>query len=249
MSSEPISVRPTKVCLEQIGVKIPNLATNLADLDHPVVAKAQTIPESVEANGATRIVSLKEKLWWRVKVGDWRGGASCFEPPEDADTPYSPCWWLALAGKRKGDSTQDDFYDNLPADPLTRTPGSWDWRRWNAEVAVASTDAVQRTVRNAARHAVKSGTPTSFRLAARQEVRIRIAIKNNDEAYLAVAVDGIPDAKTFALVLSSFPGVENDAWLAEPEGVLGLHPERGEIIYSTILTTEAQQELWKDDEM
>jgi hypothetical protein len=230
--------------LDELDIGVPTLDESLDSLDHPLIIKAQNVPEQVASNGGQRILCLTERIWYKTKVHDWRGAVASFAecPFEELGSP--PFWWLGTAGKRRSDSSQSNFYDQLPADDSTRIPGDWDWRRWVAESALAGATAVQSTVRNAARESLKSGSTVSFYIAARSEIRIRIRIKDHEEAYLGVALVGIPDAKTFALILDSFPGVEGDDWQPEPGGVLDIEPDEGEMIFSTLLSVKAQHELF-----
>lgn len=243
---ESSSVRPTKAALLKLGIELPNLGVSLSSIGHPLVAKAQSVPEKVQSGGAVRILSLKDRLWYQAKVNDLRGIVASFECPfPEMELPAS--WWLGGAGNRKQDSAQDDFYENLQNDPASRTPTTWDWRRWDAESAEAARVGVQRTVRTVARTSLRSGQPESFIFAQRSEVRVRIRIKDHEDAYLAISAHGIPDKETFALILSSFREVDANDWLPEPGGAVGIDPEPGEIVFSTLLSVKAQKSLLNED--
>ena len=57
MVSEPIGVRPTKRCLGDVGVELPDLGVRLEEIDQPVIVSAQAIPEQRDAGGAERVVA------------------------------------------------------------------------------------------------------------------------------------------------------------------------------------------------
>lgn len=62
-----------------------------------------------------------------------------------------------------------------------------------------------------------------------------LARANGGETYLAVGTENIADPKIFAVIINAVPGVDPSSWMPEPSGVVGLEPEPGEIIWSTIL--------------
>ncbi|GAA1350196.1 hypothetical protein GCM10009636_08450 [Arthrobacter koreensis] len=239
-------VRPSKAVLDKLAIAVPDLGVDLSKLDHPLVVKAQTVPGKVAAGGSVRIQSLNDQPWYQAKVNDLRGIVGSFECPHPGmDLPVS--WWLSDAGHRKQDSRQDDFYDNLPEDPTTRTPVQWDWMRWDAERAVEAQQAVKRAIRTVGRASMRSGQTESLLFTERSEVRVRIRIKDHEDAYLAISMCGVTDKETFALILSSFKEVPSDDWLPEPQGAVGIKPEPGEIIFSTLLSVAAQHSLLSED--
>lgn len=70
-----------------------------------------------------------------------------------------------------------------------------------------------------------------------------LARAEGGETYLAIGTENIADPKIFAVIMTAVPGIGSDAWLAEPGGVVGLVPEPGEIIWSTILPPTVAAEL------
>ena len=69
------AVRPTQRCLEELGVEPPSVDVPLSAVDADPVPQAQALPERFEAGGATRIVSLRDRVWFKVKTSRWRGAA------------------------------------------------------------------------------------------------------------------------------------------------------------------------------
>jgi hypothetical protein len=117
-------VRPTRSALADLGVSVPTLGVTLEDVDHELVARAQQVPERVAAGGATRIISLDDLIWFKVKTETWRGAATRHAVrPVDGDADESTplgCWWLGAAGTRRQDSGQDDFYEQLERSCIAR---------------------------------------------------------------------------------------------------------------------------------
>jgi len=62
MASDPIGVRPTKRCLADLGVELPDLGSPLEEIDVPIVVSAQAVPEQRDAGGAERVVALTDRV-------------------------------------------------------------------------------------------------------------------------------------------------------------------------------------------
>jgi hypothetical protein len=71
MVSEPVGVRPTKRCLGDLGVELPDLGVRLEEIDQPVIVSAQVVPEQRDAGGAERVVALTDRVWFKVKTSDY----------------------------------------------------------------------------------------------------------------------------------------------------------------------------------
>lgn len=71
MPSDAIDVRPTKRCLGDLEVELPDLGTPLSEIDDPVVVSAKTVPEQRDAGGVERVVSLTDRVWFKVLPIDW----------------------------------------------------------------------------------------------------------------------------------------------------------------------------------
>jgi hypothetical protein len=76
MDSDPISVRPTKRCIGDLEVDIPDLGEPLSKISHPVINSAQALPEQRDVGGAERVVSLRDRVWFKVKTSDHRATAT-----------------------------------------------------------------------------------------------------------------------------------------------------------------------------
>ena len=61
MVSEPVGVRPTKRCLGDLGIELPDLGVRLDEIDQPVILSAQAAPEQRDAGGAERVVALTDR--------------------------------------------------------------------------------------------------------------------------------------------------------------------------------------------
>ncbi len=72
MASDPISVRPTRRCLADLAVDLPDLGVPLDEIEDPVIVSAQALPEQRDAGGAERVVSLTDRVWFKVKTSDRR---------------------------------------------------------------------------------------------------------------------------------------------------------------------------------
>lgn len=76
MVSEPVGVRPTKRCLGDLGVELPDLGVRLEESDQPVIVNAQAVPEQRDAGGAERVVALTDRVWFKVKTSDYRAAVT-----------------------------------------------------------------------------------------------------------------------------------------------------------------------------
>jgi hypothetical protein len=58
-----------------------------------------------------------------------------------------------------------------------------------------------------------------------------------------MGAEGFVHPEMIALMLTAVPGIKRDDWLEEPGGVAGITPRLGQIIWSTIIPTEAQEQI------
>lgn len=241
-------VRPTKRCLSDLSVPIPDISLPLEELDTPVVNAAQALPDQKAAGGAQRVLSLSDRVWFKVKTSDNRGVVVELAPAEIPELPETFTlghWWVCAAGKRQADSPQHDFYEGIKRE-CTRggtvssahlLPQSWDWRRLDAEQALQWIRDLRRTVIHLIAMSLKCG---HLAVAEFQQHRIKALVRAEDgnDAYLAIVAEGIPDARIFAAILDCVPGVSADDWQPEPSALAEMDPAPGEIIWSTILPPE-----------
>ena len=69
-------VRPTRRCLDDLGLEFPPLSQPLPGLGHPLVNRAQRIPAEVSAGGAERIRALSDRVWFKCKTSVYRGAVT-----------------------------------------------------------------------------------------------------------------------------------------------------------------------------
>jgi hypothetical protein len=264
MNSVPgTGVRPTKLALGNLDIVVPDLGVALESIPHPLLERAQSLPATVDAAGAERIIALDDLIWLKVKTGSWRGAATRHEvlAASEPDSDVIGCWWLGAVGSRRADSAQDDFYDRLelacvaqrkalnrsgsPVGTSTVSshllPDAWDADRLRAEVATHARRRIQQVVRDMAAESMRTGHMMGFTFAG---CEVRVLIRADDGiVYIAIGASGISDYTTFALLFSSIPGLQPDDWGPEPNGAAGLNPEHGEILWSALLPPEAQDAL------
>lgn len=228
------------------GVKRPPLNVQLENVEHPLVAKAQKIPELLACNEAEPILSLGDRRWLKVKVGDFRGGVtSVAEDPVYSHICDHESLWLGLAGWRQNDTPQKDFYATLPADTSPFLPQPLDWKRWYAEQAVAAQEITHRMVRRCAWLSLSLSKAFCFQIGEAL-VWVRVRMTESNIVYIMIGAHGRADPKTCALLMSSFPDVNVDDWLPEPDGVAEIPVEPGEMVFSAILTTASQGQLLEE---
>jgi hypothetical protein len=246
------SVRPTKRCLDDLGLSFPLLTSALYQIAHPLVRQAQALPEKCAANGAVRVVSLTDRVWWKVKTGTHRGIATNEVAEEHKEAP----WWLGAAGRRR-DGDHDDFYKQIENECArtgkgTGSPSSAhllpqpiDWERLHAETAARTVIALQAAVREAIAGSIRTGDPHSTLLANGWGLTALVRA-NKEDAYLALIASGGWDPAVYSLILDAVPGVPSGDWLPEPRDVVGIVPEADQIIWSTVLSPQAQTDILGD---
>lgn len=251
------AVRPTRRCLSDHGLPIPDLGVVLSRLEHPLITKAQRVPDEARLGSAEVIKSLTDRQWYKVKVGAHRGAAGAVEGELAGEqgavmAQLDAWWWLVAAGERKDDSPQDDFYARLERECHAAGPHScstdhllptaWDLNRLLGEAGVLAQRVVQEAVREAARQSLRTSAICGFTVGE-ADVRVRIRLEEEGEVYIAIGATAIVDPGFFTLLFSSLPSVAPGDWLPEPGGALGIEPAQGEILWSALLTTEAQHML------
>lgn len=217
-------VRPTRRALADLDRDVPDLGTPLDEIEHAVVKSAQSVPEQRDAGGPERIIALKDRVWFKVKVRHERALVTALAEGERVvDLPSDiGVWWIGACGRRRADSPQHDFYASIVREctegksVLTARllPTEWDWKRLTAEQALAWRRAMQGLVIRLIVVSLNSGRVA---IAEFRDHRIKALVRadNGHEAYLAIMAEGIPDPKVFALLLDCVPGVDPADWQPE----------------------------------
>lgn len=250
MSGEANPVRPTRICLADLGVPVPPISEPVCKLDHALISEAQRIPEAYAAGGVERILSLKDRVWFKVKTGRWRGAATRLPEADRADASpplRSAPWWLGTAGfRREGDPA--DFYAALAAaaerDGSSSDkwlPSEWDWKRLELEHVYAWEAQIRRIICELISRALRDGR--AYQAEFHNYSVTAMARAKDGETFLAVGTENVADARVFAIIINAVPGVDPDCWQPEPGSVFGLSPAPGEIIWSTILPPEVAAQL------
>lgn len=255
-------VRPTKRCLDDLGVDVPTADVPLHQLPAAPVAAAQALPERLAAGGVTRIRSLKDRVWFKVKTGRWRGaavqlvaGELAWRGDDDGRLMLASLdrWWLGAVGYRE-DGSPRDFYEELATssacsrswkpqgidtDPLL--PQEWDRKRVALERALAERRVYQQVMIEAAARSLRSGkiVTASF---SRYEMGALVRA-DRGEQYVAFIARGVFDPRVLAVMLDSLPGISNEHWQPEPGGAFGLEPQCGEVIYSAVLPSDVADSI------
>ena len=109
---------------------LPTVNLPIHQLDHPVVAHAQRVPQIDAAGGAARILARVDRVWLKVKTGRHRGGVTTVSPREAVDVTgpvHAPewleGWWLGFVGLRKEDSATDVYAVALQRSTVPRLDG------------------------------------------------------------------------------------------------------------------------------
>lgn len=249
MSDSAEFVRPTQRCLSDLGLSTPDLGTLLHELEHPLVMRAQQVPERARAGGAERIRSLTDRIWFKVKTSSWRGATGELDHVAEG---ISQTWWIAAAGERQDDSAQHDFYARISAAAHLNGPKScstdfllpndWDRRRLIAEAAVLAERVLRMHVQIAAGESLLNGDIRGFDVGDRN-VRIRVQMLDDGEVYLAVGATGSIDASFMTTLFSAIPGLTGGDWIPEPSDALSFESAPGEILWSALIGAETQQAL------
>ncbi|MEV0131702.1 hypothetical protein AB0H83_24970 [Dactylosporangium sp. NPDC050688] len=227
--------------MNDLATPIPPISKPLHCVADDLIEEAQRLPELYAAGGAERIVSLKDRVWFKVKTGRWRGAATRLpeaDRPEAAVQVRFAPWWMGAAGyRREGDPA--DFYSALESDAGRSggsdkwLPSDWDWKRLELEQAYAWEAQIRTTVRGLIARSLRNGR--TYLAEFRGYSVTALAQARGGETYLKVGLAKVADPKIFAVILNAVPGVDPQSWMPEPSDVAGMRTESGEIIWSTIL--------------
>jgi len=239
--------------MTDLDLSIPPINESLCKIDHPLISEAQRLPETHAAGGAERILSIKDRVWFKVKTGRWRGAGTRLPEADRADAGpqirQAP-WWLGAGGyRREGDP--GDFYSALTAswdrnggDSDRWLPADWDWKRLQLEHAYEWEANIRRIVRGLIIRSLQDGYP--YQAEFEHYKVTALARAREQETYLVVGTENIADPKVFAIIINAIPGIDHSSWLPEPDGVAGLQPAPGEVIWSTIMPTSVAAQLLED---
>lgn len=265
-------VRPTKRCLDSLGIPPPNAAVPLHCLDVEPVPDAQAHPERFEAGGVQRILALKDRVWFKFKSGRWRGAVVRLTDRDlDAEAEghgenaiaAPDRWWLGAAGTREEGSRQD-FYEAIASDARCQKspekahgvstddllPGDWDRKRLRLERAFRQRKVYEEVTLLAAAKSLRTGKPV-FADFSVYSMGVLIRADRGDQ-YVAFIAKNVLDVRVLATMLDAFPGIDHDDWAAEPGGAFGLDPGPGEVIFSAVLPSKVADEIldqvpWTDE--
>lgn len=246
-------VRPTKRCLDDLGLPFPPLDTSLSAMPQELIAKAQRLPDEHSSGGAERIRALTDLVWFKVKVGEHRGAGGHVDL---SDEDASMVWWLVAAGTRKGDTPTQDFYDRLKVEceraaaaiakatkkPVKVSsahlvPTDIDIRRLEVELTTLGTLGIRQAVRDAICRSAHSSQPVSVNTSKQ---RITAWVKSSDgESYLQIAAEGFVHPKELAVILDSVPGMSASDWQHEPNDIFGTSPSPGQLMFSGMVPPES----------
>jgi len=240
--------RPTKLCLEDLGLQVPTIDVCLGLLDHILIKEAQRLPALHAADGVERVQCITDLIWFKVKAERWRGAAIRLSREMiESDVPSEAgAWWLGRAGYRR-EGSPEDFYTSIEK-AYERAGGSnqwlpsdWDWTRFRLEAAYAWERGIRDVVCRLIANSLRDGCQYYVEL---EGYRITATARARDnETYLAIGTENSADPKVFAVIINAVPGIDKDDWMPEPGGAAGLVPGAGEVIWSTILPPDVAAAL------
>jgi hypothetical protein len=192
------SVRPTKRCLDDLGLSFPTVNESLSGLEHPLVKQAQRVPEEAETGGAERLRILTDRIWFKCKTGVYRGAVTRLTASESRDRGLPPeaTWWIGAAGERKQDS-RSDFYSQLEREatregkgtggvsPVHLLPQEIDCERFIAEAAVQTIQAIRDVALTLIVKSLHAGRTYAAELR-KHRIAAMVRAADGGEAYLAI---------------------------------------------------------------
>lgn len=255
MSGLPGAVRPTVRCVrEDLGYpKLPPATLPLDRLDAPVLRKAQEVCRT-DPPSTGRIVSIDDRVLWKVKIERWRGAVWC----------ESPRRWLVAAGRREAGSP-DDFYADLAdkgrrwraehnraaVQPITTDtlinrllPAADDEDRIGLEQAAAAVDEIRTVVADLVLSSARTSAEQSDEAGG---CAIAVLVRRTEhEVYVGIRISGPVRENVTAVILAAVPAV------ADPAGwFLDVMPGRsatpGELVWSNLLDPAALDQFLTGD--
>jgi hypothetical protein len=252
---ERISVRPTKRTLDDLGLSWPDLTESLSDIDHPLIRRAQRIPEEAVASGVERVKALNDRVWFKCKTSVYRAAVTNLtaSESESCGLPAETSWWIGAAGIRRADSKEVDFYSQLEAEAIRHGKGTGtvstvhllpqqaDCDRYTAEAHARGIEALKLAVRKIIAKSLNDGKPYMAELPGYRVTAVARAA--DEEAYLAIIAEGFPDPRIIGIILDAVPDIPKDDWQPEPGHVADIVPGHGQIIWSAIIPPSAQSKI------
>lgn len=262
-----VGVRPTKRCLDQLSMAPPTIDVVLSDLLDEPIPIAQEFPQRHEAGGLRRVLALKDRVWFKLKSGRWRGAVVRLttaeleaEAAQSAGRDEDPCftteyrWWLGAVGLREAGSRTDFYADTARSASCAVTPQKkdgidtdlllpreWDRKRLRAEVAYAERQIYKKVMIEATARSLRSGKVIKAEFA---EFSMGVVVRaDRGEQFVAFIARSVFDPARLAVMMDALPGVAGTDWAPEPGGIADLQPKSGEIIWSAWLTTDAADQI------
>lgn len=265
-------VRPTKRCLDELGVSPPTADIPLHLVEADPVAEAQSHPERFEAGGVERIHALKDRVWFKLKTSRWRGAVvrlTSHDLVAEVDghgelaISAPDRWWLGAVGMRE-DGSRRDFYEVIAsASQCEKTPEKregvstddllpqvWDRKRLLLERSFQQRKIYEEVMLVAAAKSLRCGKAVMADFSA-YSMGVLIRADNGDQ-FVAFIAKNVLDVRVLAAMLDAFPGIDNDDWGPEPGGAFGLDPGPGEVVFSAVLPAEVAASIlehvpWSDE--
>lgn len=255
-SSRMSRVRPTLRCLRQdLNLPLPPQTMPLDELDHPVLAKANS-QFAAEDTPHERIAEIDDQVLFKVKVQRWRG-AVWTEPT---------LGWLVATGGREAGSP-DDFYaalaragraararhNSVGSTPVTSNthtgyllPQDADRARMHAESGVRLDRRLHDAVIGLVRASLRDGREHVAGLRT-FTVGIQVRADHGHETYVAVRVTGSVPLNLVAAILDHIPGCDPQGWFPEVRGLPDRPLQLGEVAWSNIMDPSAAAKILDAD--
>ncbi|GAA2488660.1 hypothetical protein [Winogradskya humida] len=120
-------------------------------------------------------------------------------------------------------------------------PSAWDWTRFKLEQAFAWESQIRSTVRHLIARSLHDGRP--YQAEFHHYKVTALARAQGQETYLVIGTENIADPRVFAIIINAVPGIDHASWLPEPDGVAGISPQPGEVIWSTIMPPDVAAQI------
>lgn len=241
---EPATVRPTFRVLKELGINPPDAYTSFAEIEHELIMKAQSTPLQVAAGGGERVLAIKDRLWWKVKVQRWRGAVV------NPDANNEGTWWLGMAGHREKDANDDFYAEHEAAYKREASSSKWlpeadDLKREAIETYVASWPKKRLSLERALAKSAYQPNGLAVGITHVDGGRVGYLVELHDDLVLVgCVIEYTVDTKIAALACEIVPGASMDDWDAEPtKDGFGVEPQSGQMLYRAFIKNEDLQAL------